>query len=108
MNLVKFLLDKKLYKNILVYDISYKTFTSPKPLRIRFDKIDRFNIVLDGKIKHLRLLDYELVKQICDKIKYIIIKTVVLQIVLIIILERSGLIHLILYLLRKHWLFIML
>ena len=25
--------------------------TGPKPLRIRFDKIDRFIIVLDGKIK---------------------------------------------------------
>ena len=35
--------DKKLYKekyeNILIYNISYKTSTGAKPLRIRFDKI---------------------------------------------------------------------
>ena len=36
------LLDKKLYENISVYDISYKTSTSPKLLRIRFDKTDGF------------------------------------------------------------------
>ena len=28
------LLDAKLYKNILIYDISYKTFMGSKPLRI--------------------------------------------------------------------------
>ena len=40
------LLDEKLYKekyeNIFIYDISYKTSTGAKPLRIRFDKIDGF------------------------------------------------------------------
>ena len=54
----KILLDKKLYENISVYNISYKTPTGPKPLRIRFDKIDGFIIALDGKIKHLILFDY--------------------------------------------------
>ena len=38
--------DEKLYKekyeNFLVYDISYKTLTGGKPLRIRFDKTDGF------------------------------------------------------------------
>ena len=34
------LLDKKLYKNISVYNISYKSPTGPKLVRIRFDKID--------------------------------------------------------------------
>ena len=28
--------------NILIYDISYKTFTGEKPLRIGFDKVDGF------------------------------------------------------------------
>ena len=35
------LLDEKSYKtyeNILIYDISYKTFMSAKPLRIWFEK----------------------------------------------------------------------
>ena len=38
-------LDKKsykAYKNILIYDISHKIFMGSIPLRIRFDKIDRF------------------------------------------------------------------
>ena len=31
------LLDKKLYENISIYDISYKTSTGLQPLHIRFD-----------------------------------------------------------------------
>ena len=41
---------------------------------IRFDKIDGFIIVLNGKIKHLILFDYGLFNKICDKIKYLISK----------------------------------
>ena len=45
-NFDNFLLDEKSfehsYKNILIYDISYKTFMGAKPLSIRFDKIDGF------------------------------------------------------------------
>ena len=44
---------------------------------------------------HLILFDYGLFNKICDKIKYLISKKVVLQIVLIIILERSELINII-------------
>ena len=47
------------------------------------------------------LFDYELFNKICDKIKYLISKKVLSQIVLIIILERSELIHTSLYLLKK-------
>ena len=46
----------------------------PKTLLIRFDKIDRFIMVLDGKIKHLVLFYYGLFDKICDKIKYLISK----------------------------------
>ena len=35
-------LDEKSLENILVYEIWYKTFIDSKPLRIRFDEIDRF------------------------------------------------------------------
>ena len=75
---------------------------------MKFDKIDRIIIALDGKNKHLLLFDYRLFNKICDKIKYPIGKKVVLKIVLIIILERSELIHIILYLLKKYGFFIML
>ena len=44
---------------------------------------------------------YGLFNKVCDKIKYLISKKVVLHIVLIIILERSELTHLILYLLKN-------
>ena len=36
----KILLDGKSYKNILVYDISYKALTDANPLHFRFDKVD--------------------------------------------------------------------
>ena len=97
-NFSNILLDKKLYENISVYNISYKTPTGPKPFRIRFDKIDGFIAAIDGKNKHLILFDYGLFNKICDKIKHLISKKVVLQIVLIIVLERSELIHIAIYL----------
>ena len=86
-NFSNILLDKKLYENISVYNILYKTSTGPKPLHIRFDKTNGFIIVLDGKNKHLILLDYGLFNKICDKNKYLTSKKVGLQIVIIIILE---------------------
>ena len=64
---------------------------------IRFDKIDGFTMVADGKIEPLVLFDYGLFDQISDKIKYLIRKKMVLQIVLLIISERSELIHIIIY-----------
>ena len=73
-NFSNILLNKELYENIPVYNISNKNPTGPKPWHIRFDKIDGFIISLDGKIKHLILFDYGFVDKICDKIKYLISK----------------------------------
>ena len=42
------LIDEKSHKNILIYDISYKTLIGSKPLRIRFNKIDGFIGISDG------------------------------------------------------------
>ena len=86
----------------------YKIPTGPKPLRIRFDKIGRFIIFLYANIKYLILFHYGLFDKNCDKIKYLISKKNLLQIVLIVILKKPELIHIILYLLKKYWLFIML
>ena len=89
------LLDEKLYKenheNILIYDISYKTSTGPKQLRIRFDKIDVF-IKIHDKSRYLVSFDDGYCGKICDKVKYLLIEKVVLQIVLIIILQESELV----------------
>ena len=44
-------MDEKSHKNVLICDISHKTIIDPKPLRIRFDKIDgllKFRIELDN------------------------------------------------------------
>ena len=40
----------------------------PKQLRIRFNKIDGFIMVLYCKIKHLTLFDYGFLDKICDKL----------------------------------------
>ena len=47
---------------------------SPKPLRIRFDKIDGFIMFLDDKIKHVVLFDQGLFNKIYNKIKYLMSK----------------------------------
>ena len=49
-NLDNILIAEKTYKNILVYNISYKTLIGAKPLLVRFDKADRFIRVYDGAI----------------------------------------------------------
>ena len=71
-NFSNILLDEKLYENILVYKLSYKTSAGPKLLRIRFDKIDGFIRVRGGEFIHLVLFDYGLSDKICEKIKYLI------------------------------------
>ena len=53
---------KKKYENVLIYDISEKTSTGPKPLRIRYDKINGF-IKIHNKIRYSALFDEQ-----CDKI----------------------------------------
>ena len=67
---VDILLDKKIYENIPIYDISYKTSMGPKPSHIRFDKMDVFIRVSGVESRHLVLFDYGLFDKICDKIKY--------------------------------------
>ena len=75
MILLVFLLGKKLckekYENILVYDISYKTSTSAKPLRISYNEIDGFIKIHNGLI-YLVLFDCGWFDKICDRIKYLI------------------------------------
>ena len=50
--------NKKPYENILIYVISHKTLIDPKPLRIRFNKIDGFIRIYD-RARNLRLLGLE-------------------------------------------------
>ena len=60
-NLDNILIEEKLWKNILIYNISYKNLIAAKPLRIRFDKVNRFIGVDDGT-RHLVLFGPILLK----------------------------------------------
>ena len=64
-------MDGKSYKNILVYDISYKTLIGAKPLRIRFNKVDRFISIYDGTT-YLVLFAGEKYDFIYNRIRYLI------------------------------------
>ena len=78
------------------------------PLLIKFDEIDGFIKIYDRGI-YLELCSNNLYDETCDLIrKYILCKKEVLHILLIIILQESELIHIIIYLLKKYWLFIIL
>ena len=68
---------------------------------IRFGKIDGFIRVRGGKFRYLVLFDYGLFDKIYGKIKYLISEKSGIREVLIKILERSELIHITLYLLKK-------
>ena len=65
------LLDEKLYQKILIYDISYKTFTCVKPLRIRFDEVYGVIKIYDGT-RYLELFDSWFYHKISDRINYLI------------------------------------
>ena len=65
------LLDEKSYRNILIYDISYKFLIGAKPLRVRFDKVDKFITVYDGA-KYLVLFGSVKYNTIKNRIRYLI------------------------------------
>ena len=65
------LIDVNSYKNILVYDISYKTFIGAKPLRVRFYKIDKSNRVYD-ETRYLVLFWGEKYNFIYNRVRHLI------------------------------------
>ena len=65
------LIDENLHKNILIYDISYKTLIDPKLFRVIVDKIDGL-IRLDDGTRYLTLFGSEKYDAIYDRIKYLI------------------------------------
>ena len=64
------LLDEKSYENILIYDVSYKTFMGAKALRIWFEKV-KFIKIYDG-IRYLVLFAPERYNAIYDRINHLI------------------------------------
>ena len=65
------LLDEKSYENILMYNISSKTFIGAKPLRVRLDKVDEFSRVYDGT-RYFLLFGPENHDAMYSKIRYLI------------------------------------
>ena len=90
------LLEKKSFENILIYDISYKAFMGVKPLSIRFDEVYGVIKIYDGT-RYLQLFGSWFCRRIDDRMNYLIVKKVIINMVLIIILEEPEFTHIILY-----------
>ena len=72
----KILLDKKLYKNVLIYKLLYKKFIDAKPFPIKFNKVDGLIKIYNG-IRYLELsnsydTNYRVYNKIFDEINYLI------------------------------------
>ena len=67
------------------------------PLRIRFDKVDGVIKIYDGT-RYLELFSSRIYNAIYDRINNLISEKVMLNILFMIILQESELIHVILYL----------
>ena len=65
------LIDEKLHKNILIYDISCKILIGPLPLRIRFDKVNEFIRIYD-RTRYLNLFGSENFNTVYNRIGYLI------------------------------------
>ena len=61
----------KNHKNILIYNISYKTFMGSKSLRISFGEIDGFIRIYDG-IRYLVLFGHLWYDEIYARIRYLV------------------------------------
>ena len=63
---------EKLYENILIHDIFYKTLIDPKPLLIRFDQIDEY--IIYDRISYLfrHCLTQKKYGAIYSRIRYLI------------------------------------
>ena len=70
-NLDNILITEKSHENILIYDISYKTLIDPKPLGIRFFKIDGVIRIYDGT-RYLTLFGSEKDEAVYNRIRYLI------------------------------------
>ena len=64
------LIAEESHENFLIYDISL-TLIGPRPLRIRFDKIDGFIRIYDGT-RYLTLFGSEKCDATCDRTRYLI------------------------------------
>ena len=55
----------------MIYDISYKNLISPKPLCIRFDKIDG-SIKIHGETRCFTLFGFEKYDAVYNRVRYLL------------------------------------
>ena len=102
-------LDEKSYKNILIYNISYKTLIGAYYYIYIFIIYYYIHWLGDyNKAKYLILSGLENYNAIYDSIKFVIGLKAVLNMLFLIIMQKSKLIHIIISLYNKHWLCIIL
>ena len=89
------LIDEKSHENIMIYDVSYKILIGSKPLRIRFDKMDRIIKTYDGAT-YLTLFGTEKHDAIYDIIRYLISLKSSITYIFLTVLRKSKLIFMIL------------
>ena len=66
------LINERSYKNILAYNISYKTLIGAKRLRLRFDNVNEFIRVYDGN-RYIVLFGVGKHDFIYNRIRYLIL-----------------------------------
>ena len=94
------LIDEKSHENILIYEISYKTLIDSKHFHVRFDKIDGFIRIYD-ETRYLTLFGSEKFDAIYSRIRYLISRNCGITYIFFTISQKSKLILMILYLLKK-------
>ena len=90
------LIDGRSPENVLIYYILFKTLVGPKPLCIRFDKVDGFIRIYDGT-SYLTLFVTEKYNAIYNRIRYLVsLKRNITYVFFLTITRKSKLIPMIL------------
>ena len=91
--------------NILIYDLSNKTLTGPKPLGTIFDNVDGVITIYHGT-KDFTLFDSEKHGTIWNKIRYLVSLKTSIKYAFSHYYAKIKVILMILYLHKKYWLYI--
>ena len=92
---------EKPHENIWIYDISNKTLIDLNSLHIRFDKIDGFIRSYSGT-RYLALFGSEKYDAIYNRIRYLVNQKSNITYIFLTISQKSKLILMVLYLLKKN------
>ena len=82
-------MDVKSYEKILIFNVACKTQPGEKPLHIIYNKVDEY-IIKDDSTKYLALFNFgdEKYRRSFDRVRYLICQKAILQIFILINLEK--------------------